>query len=105
VSIEPRAELEMLVESGVLYMSMFRDGAVVARASAVFSATAARFWRIRESAGRPFYVTSPDGSTWTTKVSMVTQVDVSSVIIDLAGGHYSPGPGSAQVVRYDRLNQ
>ena len=105
VSIEPSAEVEMLVESGVLYLSVFRDGSPVVQASTVFSPTADRYWQIRESAGRTYFETSPDGASWTTKYSLVTPVDLSAVIVDMAAGHYSPGPGFPQTIRFDNLNR
>jgi hypothetical protein len=62
-----------------------------------------RFWRLRESGGQTYWDTSADGAAWTNRMSAPTAIDLSAVIIDLAAGHWTPGPGTAFVVRYDQL--
>jgi hypothetical protein len=99
-----RDKIEMVQLQGVLYMSIYRNGSQVTRASTVYDPTAARFWRLREASGTIVWEISPNGSTWTPRFSAPTAIDVSAVIIDMAGGHNPPGPGSTQVVRYDRLS-
>jgi hypothetical protein len=69
-----------------------------------YDAALHRFWRLRESGGQTYWDTSADGAAWTNRMSAPTAIDLSAVIIDLAAGHWTPGPGTAFVVRYDQLN-
>jgi len=65
--------------------------------------SAQRYWRIRETGGTIYWETSPDGTTWTIRHSTATSIDVSALLVELAAGHYSPGPGQTVRVRYDHL--
>jgi hypothetical protein len=56
---------------------------------------AMRFCRIRESGGTVFFETSPDASTWTTRATRVTDVDISNFTLEFGGssavGATAPG--------------
>jgi hypothetical protein len=68
-----------------------------------YDAAAHRFWRLREAGGQTYWDTSADGVTWSNHFAAPTGIDVSAVIIDIAAGHWTPGPGTPFVVRYDHL--
>jgi hypothetical protein len=104
VSPDHDHKVEFQIAGPTLYMLMTLRGAQVFAATTPYSTTGHRYLRIRESAGRTFWDASPDGATWTALRNTGTQVDLSAVILDLAGGHRTPGPGGARTLRYDKLN-
>jgi hypothetical protein len=103
VTLDHVNEVEMRHEPDGLYMEMFLNGVLKSSTIIPFSATNHRFWRIRESSGTTYWDTSADGATWTNRASAPTVVDLSAVILDLAGGHWTPGPGSPATVRFDNF--
>jgi hypothetical protein len=91
----------ILQQNGLLYF--FVDSpASTFNQTVPYSATAQRFWQLREQGGNLFYETSPDGVTWTPQISTVTPFDVSQVRIELSAGIFQPeiAPGFAE---YDNL--
>jgi hypothetical protein len=63
----------------------------------------ARFWRIRQQNGTTYWETSTDGAAWNVRHSTTVAVDSRDMRVELAAGHYSPGPGTAVLARYDRV--
>jgi hypothetical protein len=104
VSPDHDHKVEFQIAGPTLYMLMTLRGSQVFAATTPYSTTNHRYLRIRESAGRTFWDASPDGTTWTALRNVGTLVDLSAVILDLAGGHPSPGTGGARTLRYDKLN-
>jgi hypothetical protein len=104
VSPDHDHKVEFQIAGPTLYMLMTLRGARVFAATTPYSTINHRFLRIRESAGRTYWDASPDGTTWAPLRNTGTQVDLSAVILDLAGGHQAPGTGGARTLRYDRLN-
>jgi hypothetical protein len=104
VSPDHDHKVEFQIAGPTLYMLMTLRGAPVFAATTPYSTTNHRFLRIRESAGRTYWDASPDGTTWTALRNTGTQVNLSAVILDLAGGHRAPGTFGARTLRYDKLN-
>lgn len=104
ISLDREDTVEVHRYSASLVLQMRRRGATAAYASLPYDAVMHRYWRIRESDGGTFWDTSADGTTWTSRLSAPTAVDVSAVFIELGAGHESPGPGQPVVTRYDHLN-
>jgi len=104
VSLADSTRIEMRHDESLLFMSMRDGNRMLASRSLTFDATAHHFWRLREAAGTTYWETSPDATTWTTQLSAPTRIDLSQVIVDLAGGHWPPGPGGPVTIRYDRFN-
>lgn len=104
VSPDHDHKVEFQFGDGLLYMLMTLRGSQVFAASTPYNATNHRYLRLRESAGRTYWDVSANGTSWNQLASAPTQVDLRAVILDLAGGHRSPGPGSARTLRYDKLN-
>jgi hypothetical protein len=75
------------------------DGGPTTMVTATYSATAMKWWRIREAAGMVNFETSPDGTTWTGVGSpMADPRWVADVHISLVG---SGGNGMAQFAALD----
>jgi hypothetical protein len=96
-------QLVMVRGQDGLTMQLKNNGTMVSQRTVANDLTAQRFWRIREQAGTIFWETSPDGATWTRRHSAPSSFDVSSLVVELAAGHYSPGPGVPVVVHFDHL--
>jgi hypothetical protein len=62
-----------------------------------------RFWRLREGGGQTYWDASADGVAWSNHLSAPTAIDLGAVVIDIAAGHWRPGPGTPFTVRYDQL--
>ena len=61
------------------------------------------WWRIKENAGDLDFYTSPDGSTWTFRVSYTTPTwDLAATHVSLEGGQW--GAGGEVINRFDDLN-
>jgi hypothetical protein len=56
------------------------------------------WWRIREASGTVYWETSPNGSTWTTRRSKSTTLNLASGMAFLSAGFYGtePSPGFAE---------
>jgi hypothetical protein len=104
VSPDHAHKVEFQIGDGLLYMLMTLRGSQVFASTRTFSPTNHRFLRLRESAGGTHWDVSANGTTWNEIVGTTTQVDLRAVILDLAGGHRSPGPGGPRTLRYDKLN-
>ena len=61
-----------------------------------FSATTHRYWAFEESGGRVFFLTSPDGSTWTQRDSEPVPFPFQNARLALGGGTWQSetSPGS-----------
>jgi hypothetical protein len=94
--------IEMIRNGAGLHMQFLISNQVTASRTVANDATS-RFWRIRRQSGTTFWETSPDATTWTVRHSSTTTVDARTLRVELAAGHYSPGPGSPVRVRFDRL--
>jgi hypothetical protein len=77
----------------VLRVEQLLGGAFQSGTTRSYSESDHRYWRLRGEAGRVYFDTSPDLSTWTTHVEDDAAFDLSEVIIIVAAGHYSGGPG------------
>jgi hypothetical protein len=95
-------QIQMIRNRGGLQMQLSLAGQVTASRT-VANDAASRFWRIRRQSGTTFWETSPDQLTWTVRHSTTTAVDARAMRVELAAGHYSPGPGSPVRSRFDRL--
>jgi hypothetical protein len=94
--------IEMIRNRAGLHMQFLLAGQATASRTVANDATW-RFWRIRRQSGTTFWETSPDAATWTVRHSSTTTVDARTMRVELAAGHYTPGPGSPVRVRFDRL--
>ena len=65
----------------------------------------ARYWRIREEAGRLYWETSPNGARWTTRADTETTVEVDSLSVSLSGSLSRQSGRGPQVVRYGSVNE
>jgi hypothetical protein len=97
-------KLQMSYGPQGLSMQMLHGTVAVARTTIAYSPTAHRHWRLRESNGRTFWDTSPDGAAWTNRFQAPTAIDVNGVVVNMGGGHQWPGPGSSSTTAFDRLN-
>jgi hypothetical protein len=62
-----------------------------------YSATAHRWWRIRESNGSLFFDTSPEGIVWTNRLTETNSTPVNNLRLQLVCGFFGtePTPGTA----------
>ena len=72
--------------------------------SLAFDLTTHRHWRFRESGGRVFWETSPDGATWTTRAETEMPFDARAVMLSF-GGHRYADTGAEEVVRIESVNR
>ncbi len=80
-------------------------GTQVQSTSTTYDAAAQRYWRFRESGAVARVDTSPDGSTWTTRLTTASAAfDMSALRLELAAGHWAPGPGMPVTTRFDAVN-
>ena len=90
---------------GSLVVSVFVAGARVQSNSITYDPIAQRYWRFRESGALARVDTSPDGVDWTTRLTTpMAAFDMTNLRLELAAGHWAPGPGRAVTARFDAVN-
>ncbi len=94
--------LEIARDGGTIRFVQTIDGSQISSTSITYSATNHRHWRIRESGGRAYFETSPDGVTWTLRHDDATELDTDRMQVMVAAGHYVGI--SAQLVRWAGVN-
>lgn len=97
----------LLIEraEGTLYVTVYVAGAQVQSSSVTYDPIAHRFWRFRAAGALARVDTSPDAVNWTTRLTTANAVfDMSNLRVELAAGHWAPGPGQAVTTRFDAVN-
>jgi hypothetical protein len=77
-------------------------------ATLTYSPVAHAYWRVRDTAGRVYWETSPDGVTWTTQGTVLAStlsfspgsLSVFRTTKEFGGGNPAPGTG-----QFSNLNQ
>lgn len=97
--------IEIFQEGSTINFGMKVDGMYSKLLSIPYEATPHRFWQMRESAGRVYYETSPDGQTWTgqTDVSIMKTLFLEYSRIYMASGS-NPDQTNPGEAHFDRLN-
>jgi hypothetical protein len=85
-------------EGSNLY-ARYNTGSTTSAATLTYSATDHKWWRIRESGGTTYWDTSPDGTTWTNRASVLNAthaVPITSLRVTLQAGCWQveTSPGS-----------
>lgn len=65
--------------SGNIFFQYVENAVIITSTSTVYDATTMRWLRFRETSTTVYFETSPDGATWTTRLTSVSQTWVSSV--------------------------
>lgn len=103
-SADPTDYVEFLVApvGGTIQMQWVENGVQQVTSTIAFNATTMRWLRIREIGGTVYFETAPDGATWTTRFSSVTQTWVSSTQAYFST--FQTG-GAAGTVCFDNFNR
>ncbi len=97
----------LLIErlEGNLDISVYVAGAKVQSSSITYDPIAHRYWRFAAAGTLVHVNTSPDGVTWTPQLTTANAVvDMSDLRLELAAGHWAPGPGQPVTTRFDAVN-
>jgi hypothetical protein len=100
-SSDNEQQILMTHDNGDLVMQVRVLGSVVA--SLTIDDPGHRFWRIHREGPMTIWETSADGASWQLRHTTAQPVDASAMAVELAGGHYLPGTGTAERIRFDRL--
>jgi hypothetical protein len=106
--IEPNDDsnrLELNVEGNTLYLLQVVNGSNVSNKSTTYDPVAMRYWRLRADASNFYFETSPDATTWTTKMTTTQQIDPTTMQLVIGGGQYDNGATvSAQTEKIGGVN-
>jgi hypothetical protein len=95
--------LEFFQIGGVLYFKAWRADAVTTEAEVAYDPLAHRWWQFRDEAGTTYWETSPDGLTWTTRLTAPTP-DLATHAEVWMSAYTSPGISNPGRVVWDNLN-
>jgi hypothetical protein len=79
-------------------------GASYTPASASYSPSTHRWWRLREAGGETYWETSPDGSSWTVGLQVASPIDLSAINVMLAAECWD-GCSAPVAVSFDNYNR
>jgi hypothetical protein len=105
VDLDNQNEIWMYESHGSMTFGFTDNGTDTDAGNITYSASAHKWWRMREHAGKLYWDTSPDGTTWTNRASHADpSFDLSQLLGDLNAATTGTNPSDPGTASFDNLD-